>query len=172
MNTRRRRRSPRCTPTPAPRNAIICGGVRLVPARRPLHDALAGRAALGRLSRHPGAETTPRGGPPPRPAWHRGDVPIKERTSPEKKREDPGPSVKDPDLYEKLRDEGDSKEKAARIANAAANSSREEVGRKGGEAGSYEDMTLDELMDRAKEIGIDGRSTMNKDELIKALREH
>lgn len=91
---------------------------------------------------------------------------------PEKKREDPGPSVKDPDLYEKLRDEGNSKEKAARIANAAANSSREEVGRKGGEAGSYEDMTLDELMDRAKEIGIDGRSTMNKDELIKALREH
>ncbi|WP_431844075.1 DUF7218 family protein [Calidifontibacter indicus] len=91
---------------------------------------------------------------------------------PEKKREDPGPSVKDPELYEKLRDEGDSKEKSARIANAAANTSREEVGRKGGESGSYDDMTLDELMDRAKDIGIDGRSNMNKDELIKALREH
>lgn len=91
---------------------------------------------------------------------------------PEKKSEDPGPSVKDSELYEKLRDEGDSKEKAARIANAAANSSREEVGRKGGEAGSYEDMTTDELMDRASEIGIDGRSTMNKEDLIKALRDH
>ena len=91
---------------------------------------------------------------------------------PEKKREDPGPSVKDPELYEKLRDEGDSKEKSARIANAAANTSREEVGRKGGESGSYDDMTKDELMDRARKVGIDGRSDMNKDELIEALRDH
>ena len=91
---------------------------------------------------------------------------------PEKKREDPGPSVKDPELYEKLRDEGNSKEKSARIANAAANTSREEVGRKGGESGSYDDMTKDELMDRARKVGIDGRSDMNKDELIKALRDH
>ena len=37
---------------------------------------------------------------------------------------DPGPSVKDKELYEKLRDEGNSKEKSARIANAAANTSR------------------------------------------------
>ena len=81
-------------------------------------------------------------------------------------------SLKDPELYEKLRDEGDSKEKSARIANAAANTSREEVGRKGGESGSYDDMTKDELMDRARKVGIDGRSDMNKDELIKALRDH
>ena len=47
--------------------------------------------------------------------------------------EDPGPSVKDPEMYEALRDDGASKEKAARIANAAANSSRSEVGRRGGE---------------------------------------
>ena len=33
-------------------------------------------------------------------------------------RKDPGPSVKDKKLYEKLRDEGNSKQKAARIANA------------------------------------------------------
>ena len=45
---------------------------------------------------------------------------------------DPGPSVNDPELYEKLRDEGSSKEKAARIANAAAGSSRKSVSRKGG----------------------------------------
>ena len=50
-----------------------------------------------------------------------------------KSKEDPGPSVKDPEMYEALRDDGASKEKAARIANAAANSSRSEVGRRGGE---------------------------------------
>lgn len=87
-------------------------------------------------------------------------------------REDPGPSVKDPEVYEALRDDGASKEKAARIANAAANTSREKVGRKGGEAGSYDDWTVDELRDRARELDVEGRSAMNKDELIKALREH
>lgn len=89
-----------------------------------------------------------------------------------RKKEDPGPSVKDPDVYEALRDDGASKEKAARIANAAANTSREKVGRKGGEAGSYDDWTVDELRDRARELDVEGRSAMNKDELIKALREH
>lgn len=90
----------------------------------------------------------------------------------EKKREDPGPSVKDPELYEALRDEGNSKEKSARIANAAANTSRSAVGRKGGEAGDYEDMTKDELMERAQRVDIEGRSSMSKAELIKALRNH
>ncbi len=89
----------------------------------------------------------------------------------EKKR-DPGPSVKDPEVYEALRDDGASKEKAARIANAAANSSREEVGRRGGNSEAYEEWTVDELQDRAAELDIDGRSKMNKDELIEALRDH
>src|SRR5690349_24714318 len=84
----------------------------------------------------------------------------------------PGPSVKDAKTYEALRDEGASKEKAARIANAAANTSRSSVGRKGGKAGSYEDMTKDELMKRAREIGIEGRSSMSKSELVSALRNH
>lgn len=87
-------------------------------------------------------------------------------------REDPGPSVKDKELYEKLRDEGNSKEKSARIANAAAAEGRSTLGERGGESGSYEDWTVDELQDRAAEIGIDGRSDMNKAELIKALRNH
>lgn len=89
-----------------------------------------------------------------------------------KKKRDPGPSVKDPELYEELRDDGASKEKAARIANAAANTSRSEVGRKGGEAGSYDDWTVDDLRKRAAELDIDGRSKMNKSELIDALRNH
>jgi hypothetical protein len=84
----------------------------------------------------------------------------------------PGPSVKDPELYEELRDEGDSKEKAARIANAAHNTSRSKVGRKGGKSGSYDDWTVDDLRKRAGEIGIDGRSKMNKSELKNALRNH
>jgi hypothetical protein len=46
------------------------------------------------------------------------------------------------------------------------------VSQKGGEAESYEDRTKEELEDRAREIGIEGRSEMSKDELIDALRNH
>lgn len=87
-------------------------------------------------------------------------------------RKDPGPSVKDKKMYEALRDDGASKEKAARISNAAAGSSRSKVGRKGGRAGDYDDMTKDQLMHRARDIGIKGRSSMSKSELISALRNH
>jgi hypothetical protein len=84
----------------------------------------------------------------------------------------PGPSVKDKEQYEKLRDQGASKEKSARIANASANSSRSSVGKRGGKSGSYEDWSVKDLRKRASEIGIDGRSRMNKSELVKALRNH
>jgi len=81
-----------------------------------------------------------------------------------------GPSVKDDETYEALRDDGASKEKAARIANAKAGG--ENVSEKGGESGSYEDWSVDDLQDRAAELDIDGRSDMNKDQLIDALRNH
>jgi hypothetical protein len=84
----------------------------------------------------------------------------------------PGPSVKDPELYEALRDEGNSKEKSARIANAANNTSRSSVGRKGGESGSYDDWTVEHLRKRAAELDIEGRSSMSKSELVDALRNH
>lgn len=87
-------------------------------------------------------------------------------------RQSPGPSVKDPDLYEKLRDEGDSKEKAARIANAAAAQGKSSVAAKGGRSGSYEGWTVPQLRRRAAELDITGRSSMRKSELISALRDH
>ena len=84
--------------------------------------------------------------------------------------EDHGPSVKDDELYEKLREDGASKEKAARIANAKAGGA--DVSQKGGRSDSYEEWAKDELEDRARELGIEGRSEMSKDELVGALRNH
>ena len=88
------------------------------------------------------------------------------------KRRDPGPSVKDKGLYESLRDDGNSKEKSARIANAAAASSRSEVGRRGGKSGDYDDWSKADLQKRARELEVKGRSSMTKSELIDALRHH
>ncbi len=81
---------------------------------------------------------------------------------------DHGPSVKDDEQYEKLREKGESKDKAARIANT----SRSSAGRRGGKSGSYEDWSKKDLQERAEEIGIEGRSKMNKGELVEALRNH
>jgi hypothetical protein len=77
-----------------------------------------------------------------------------------------GNRIKDEDKYEALREKGASKEKAARIANTP------DSGKKGGKAADYEDRSKGELYNKAKEVGIEGRSKMNKKELINALRNH
>lgn len=79
--------------------------------------------------------------------------------------------IKNDDTYEALRDKGYSKEKSARIANAQANDALS-PSKKGGESKKYEERTKQELYDKAKEVGISGRSTMSKGELIDALRHH
>ena len=77
-----------------------------------------------------------------------------------------GNSIKNDAQYEALRDQGMSKEKAARIANT------ENAGKKGGKAQPYEERTKEELYQQAKDIDIEGRSKMNKAELINALRQN
>ncbi len=77
-----------------------------------------------------------------------------------------GSQIKDDDTYEALREEGASKEKAARIANAKAAGTLDHRGT------DLEDRTKEDLYDEAKEIGIEGRSEMSKKELIDAIRDH
>lgn len=81
---------------------------------------------------------------------------------------DHGPQIKDDEQYERLREQGESKEKAARIVNT----DRQTAGERGGQAGAYDDWNVDELRERARELDVDGRSEMTKDELINALRNH
>ena len=79
-----------------------------------------------------------------------------------------GSSIKDDEQYEALRRQGMSKGKAARIAN----SPRSSTGRKGGKAAKYEEWSRSDLYDKAKQVGIEGRSHMRKNQLIDALRHH
>lgn len=74
------------------------------------------------------------------------------------------PSIKNEDQYEALRDKGYSKKKAARIANSPNS------GKKGGKAKPYEEWTKEALYEQAKQVDIKGRSKMDKQELIHALR--
>ena len=84
----------------------------------------------------------------------------------------PNPSLKNEDMYEELRKQGNSKEKSARISNAAAARGESAVGRKGGKSGSYDDWTVPELKKRAKELGMSGYSDLTKDRLVEKLRNH
>lgn len=77
---------------------------------------------------------------------------------------DHGPQIKDDKLYEDLRKQGESKEKAARIANAKA------AGTLDHKSTRLEDRTKKDLLAEAREIGVEGRSTMDKAALVKAIR--
>ena len=77
---------------------------------------------------------------------------------------DHGPQIKDDALYEELRTQGNSKEKAARIANARAAGTLDHRGDR------LEERSKADLYAEAKEIGIEGRSTMSKAQLAKAIR--
>jgi hypothetical protein len=83
-----------------------------------------------------------------------------------------GSNLKDRELYEELREDGASKEKAARISNAAGAQGRSKVGSRGANAENYEDRTVPELRKRAKELGLSGYSGKKKSELISMLRNH
>ena len=83
-----------------------------------------------------------------------------------------GSTLKDREMYEELRKDGASKEKAARISNAAAAQGRKTVGRRGANAKDYDDRTVPELRKRAKELGLKGYSGKKKSELISMIRNH
>jgi hypothetical protein len=59
-----------------------------------------------------------------------------------------------------------SKQKAARIANTPAKTaSRRRIS-----AEPYEEWSKDQLYQKARQIGIEGRSSMDKRQLVRALR--
>lgn len=62
----------------------------------------------------------------------------------------PNASIKDEQMYDELREQGNSKQKSARISNAAAARGRSAVSRNGGRSGSYDSWTVLELRARAR----------------------
>ncbi len=84
----------------------------------------------------------------------------------------PRSSIKNEKMYQDLRNKGESKEKAARISNAAAGRGNSSVSRKGGKSGSYQDWTVPQLKKKTKELGMSGYSSLTKDKLVAKLRNH
>lgn len=90
-------------------------------------------------------------------------------------------SKKDQRQYEHIKDSaedrgrgtGRAKELAARTVNKRRRQEgRASNSRSGRSAGGLEDNTKQDLYDRAKKLGIEGRSKMNKSDLVKAIRRH
>ena len=93
-----------------------------------------------------------------------------------------GWSNKDERQYEHIKEgqkkRGASKGRAKEIAGRTVNKTRRQEDRTpnkrtegtGNPRTRLEDRTADELRNRAKELDISGRSKMNKDELVKAVR--
>ncbi len=74
------------------------------------------------------------------------------------------PRIKNEEQYKALIEKGYSQEKSARIANTP------DAGKKGGKAKRYEEWNKNELYVQARKVGIPGRSSMSKKELMYALR--
>jgi len=81
-----------------------------------------------------------------------------------------GTGVKNKALYKRLRKLGVSAKESARVAKASVKTPSKKASARGGAASSYDNLKVPELQRRAKKAGIKGRSTMNKKQLIKALR--
>jgi hypothetical protein len=80
-----------------------------------------------------------------------------------------GTGVKSKALYKRLRNLGVSAKESARVANAGVKTPSKKASQRGGAASSYADWKVPQLRDRAKKVGIKGRSAMKK-QLVKALR--
>ena len=63
-----------------------------------------------------------------------------------------------------------SAKESLRVANTSAKTSRKKASQRGAAVSSYDNLKVPELQRRAKKAGIKGRSTMNKKQLVKALR--
>jgi plasmid stabilization system protein ParE len=82
-------------------------------------------------------------------------------------------------IKESAKDRGKSTDRAEEIAARTVNKQRREEGRtpnkssqgSGNPNTRLEDRTVDELQNRAADLNIDGRSSMDKQELIKAIRD-
>src|ERR1700743_3249972 len=84
----------------------------------------------------------------------------------------PNSSIKNEKMYQDLRKQGDSKEKAARISHAVAARGKSSVGSQGGPPGSNADGPVPHLKKRAKELGMSGYSGLTKQKLVAKLRNH
>lgn len=93
-------------------------------------------------------------------------------------------SNKDERMYEHIKesseDRGMPEKRAKEIAARTVNKQRREEGRTpnkttqgtGNPNRGLESRTVDELRNRAKQLKIAGRSKMNKQDLVRAIREH
>ncbi|MCA9738002.1 MAG: Rho termination factor N-terminal domain-containing protein [Gemmatimonadetes bacterium] len=83
-------------------------------------------------------------------------------------------------IKESAQERGRSESRAKEIAARTVNKQRRQQGRTpnqttqgtGNPNSSLEDRTVDELRNRARELDIEGRSSMKKSELIAAIRQH